>query len=108
MDQDGKTEHHKTFTEEVEVAGSKLVERVKELLAEGKVRRIRIKGSDGEPIVEIPLNVGAIAGGAVALAAPWLALIGAFAALVARATIEIVRDEPKGPDSATGGAPGKP
>jgi hypothetical protein len=28
----------------------------------------------------------------VALAAPWLALIGAFAGLVARAKIEIVRD----------------
>ena len=102
----GRTEHNRTFTEEIEVAGGRLVERVKELLAEGKVRRLRIKGADGEPIFEIPLNVGAIAGGAVALAAPWLAVIGAFAALVANARIEIVRDQPKGPPPAASGAPG--
>ena len=96
MDREGK-ERGRTFTEEIEVAGGKLVERVKELLAEGKVRRLRIKGADGEPILEIPLDVGAIAGGAVALAAPWLAILGAFAALVARATVEIVREEPKAP-----------
>lgn len=107
MGQDDKSDHQRTFTEEIEVAGAKLVERVKELLAEGKVRRLRIKGADGEPIVEIPLNVGAIAGGAVALAAPWLALIAAFAALVAHAKIEIVRDEPKSSDPKAGGAASK-
>ena len=107
MSEDGKSDHRKTFTEEIEVAGGKLVERVKELLAEGRVRRLRIKAADGEPIVEIPLNVGAIAGGAVALAAPWLALIAAFAALVAHARIEIVRDEPKGPNTTTGEAASK-
>lgn len=92
-----KTE--KTFTEEIEVAGGKLVDRVKELVAEGQVRRLRLKGSDGVPMLDIPLNVGAIAGGAVALAAPWLALIAAFAALVGHATIEVVRvDEEKKSD----------
>jgi len=95
MNQNANEGRHKTFTEEIEVAGSQLVERVKELLAEGKVRRLRIMGADGALILEIPLAVGAIAGGAVALAAPWLAVIGAFAALVARARVEIVRDAPK-------------
>ncbi len=96
----------RTFTEEFQVAGGKLVDRVRELLAEGHVRRIKIKGSSGEPILEIPMNVGAIAGGAVALAAPWLAVLGAFAALVAHATIEVVRVEE--PDDKAGSAkPGK-
>jgi hypothetical protein len=99
---DGK----KTFTEEIEVAGNQLVQRVKELFAEGNVRRLRIKSADGDLILEIPLTVGAIAGGAMALAAPWLALIAAFAGLVARARVEIVHDEPKhgGGASAAGGA----
>lgn len=88
---DGK----KTFTEEIEVAGGQLVQRVKELFAEGNVRRLRIRSADGDLILEIPLTVGAIAGGAMALAAPWLALIAAFAGLVARAKVEIVREEPK-------------
>jgi hypothetical protein len=101
MDQKTGDDHKRTFTEEIEVAGSQLVERVKDLYAEGKVRRVRIKSADGDLILEIPLNVGAIAGGAVAIAAPWLALIAAFAGLVARARIEIVRDTPTtGPDAA--------
>jgi hypothetical protein len=86
----------KTFTEEIEVAGSQLVERVKELVAEGKIRRLRIKSADGDTVLEVPLTVGAVAGGAVALAAPWLAVLGAFATLVAHAKIEIVRTEPVG------------
>ena len=43
----------------------------------------------------------------ITLAAPWLALIAAFAALVAHAKIEIIRDEPKGPDTTAGGTAGK-
>ena len=102
MDENKGGEHRKTWTEEIEVAGGQLLERIKELIAEGRVRRLRIKAADGSLILEIPLSVGAIAGGAVALAAPLLAVLGAFAALVARAKVEIVREEP------TGGTPGKP
>jgi hypothetical protein len=94
VDQKTGDDHKRTFTEEIEVAGSQLVERVKDLYAEGKVRRLRIKSADGELILELPLNIGAIAGGAVAIAAPWLALIAAFAGLVARAKVEVVRDAP--------------
>jgi hypothetical protein len=101
MDQRPGDDRKRTFTEEIEVAGSQLVERVKELYAEGSVRRLRIKSADGELILELPLNVGAIAGGAVAIAAPWLALIAAFAGLVARARIEIVREEPPKTPEAT-------
>jgi hypothetical protein len=85
---DGK----KTFTEEIEVAGAQLVERVKDLAEEGNVRLLRIKGADDDVYMEMPLTIGVIAGGAVALAAPWLAVLGAFAALVARVRIEVVRE----------------
>lgn len=84
----------RTFTEEFELASSQLVERIKELYAEGSVRRVRLKSHDGGLLLELPLNVGAIAGGAVALAAPWLALIAAFAGLVARVRVEVIREIP--------------
>jgi hypothetical protein len=87
VDQRAGDDHKRTFTEEIEVAGSQLVERIKDLYAEGKVRRLRIKSADGDLILELPLNVGA-----VAIAAPWPALIAAYAGLVARAKVEIVRD----------------
>jgi len=84
----------RSFTEEFEVASSELVRRIKDLIAEGRVRRLRLRSADGDIVLEIPLNIGAAAGGVVTLAAPWLALIAAFAALVARVRVEIVRDEP--------------
>ncbi len=82
----------KTFTEEIEVAGNQLVDRVKELVAEGNVRLLRIKGADDDVFLEMPLTIGVLAGGALALAAPWLAILGGFAALVAKARIEVVRE----------------
>ncbi len=89
------TEHtpgKKTFTEEIEIAGNQVVERVKEIVSEGNVRLLRIKSMDDDVYMEMPLTIGVIAGGAVALAAPWLAVLGAFAALVARVKIEVVRE----------------
>jgi hypothetical protein len=88
----------KTWTEEIEVAGGQLIERVKALIAEGNVREVRVKAAGGKVIFEMPLTVGVLAGGAVALAAPWLAILGAIAALVARVKLEVVREgEPGAP-----------
>lgn len=84
--------HKKTFSEEIEVAGNRAVEEVKRLVSEGNVRRLIIRNTEDDVLLEVPLTVGAVAGGAIALAAPWLAAIGAFAALVARVKIEIVRE----------------
>lgn len=88
QDNKGKT----TFTEEIEILGDQLVQKVKDLLAEGNVRQVRIKASDGDIVLETPLTIGVVAGGAVALAAPWLAILGVIAALVTHVTVEIVRE----------------
>jgi hypothetical protein len=89
---DNQTKPRRTFTEEIEVAGHQLVTRVKELVAEGRVRKLRIKEPHGDMVVEMPLNVGVVAGGVVTLAAPGLAVLGVLAALVTRVRIEVVRD----------------
>jgi Domain of unknown function (DUF4342) len=86
----------RTWTEEIEVAGDQLLASVKRLAAEGQVKRIRITEPDGDLIVELPLTIGAIAGGAVVLAAPLLAVIGAIAAFVTKVKIEVIRSG--GPD----------
>lgn len=85
-------ERKRTFTEEFEIAGNQLVERVKALLAEGNVRQLRLKAADGDVYLETPLTIGVIAGGAVVLAAPWLAILGAIAAMVAHVKVEVVRE----------------
>lgn len=82
-----------SLTEEIEIAGHQLLEQIKRLMAEGNVRRLRIHLGDSGTILEIPLTAGAIAGGVVALTAPWLAAIAALAALASKVRIEIVRDD---------------
>src|SRR5690606_39904743 len=87
-----------TFTEEIEIAAKDLIGRVDALIKEGNVRKLRIKSEDGDIFVELPLTVSAVTGGIVTLAAPWLAVLGAVAGLVARVRIEIVRQEPVAED----------
>lgn len=80
-----------TWTEDVELVGDELVAFVKRLAAEGKVQRIRVTEPDGDIIVDMPLTLGAIAGGAVVLAAPLLAILGVLAAFLTKIKLEIVR-----------------
>jgi len=72
---------------------------VKNLANEASVRRVRIKEPDGDIAVDIPLTVGALAGGAAVLAAPALALIGVAIAFFSKVTLEIVRDVEKEDDT---------
>lgn len=72
--------------ETIAAEGGQLLEEVKRLIGEGNVRRIVIKqGKD--TVVEFPLTVG-VAG---TLLAPWLAAVGAIAALITDCTIEVER-----------------
>ena len=79
----------RTWTEEVVVAGNQLVDRVKQLVAEGNVRRLIIRKSSGESLLEIPLTAGVAVGGVVTVMAPVLAALGALAALLAEFKIEV-------------------
>lgn len=75
-------------TEKFTVSGSEVVEKVKKLIHEGNIRRVRLL-HENRTVIEIPLSVGAPATVAVILAAPLLAALGAFAALVTECTIEV-------------------
>jgi hypothetical protein len=79
-------------SEKYTVSGSQLVERIKQLIHEGNIRRVRVIYK-GNTILEIPLTVGAPAAAVVVLAAPLLAALGAFAALVTECTIEVEKVE---------------
>ena len=79
-------------SEKFTVAGNQVVDKVKQLIHEGNIRRIRIL-HEGRTLLEIPLSVGAPATAMVILAAPVLAALGAFAALVTECTIEVEKIE---------------
>ncbi len=77
-----------TESEKFTVSGSQLVEKVKQLIREGNIRKVRLL-HEGKTIIEIPLTIGAPVAVAGILAAPVLAALGAFAALVTECTIEV-------------------
>lgn len=81
------------WKEEILVAGSKLVERIKELVAEGNVRKLIIRKPGGDSLLEIPLTAGVAVGGAVTIMAPVLAAIGALAALIQKFKLEVIRTD---------------
>lgn len=81
-----------TKTEKFTVSGNQLVEKVKQLIHEGNIRRVRLLHED-RVVIEIPLSIGAPVAALGILAAPIPAAIGAFAALVTECTIEIERVE---------------
>lgn len=100
---DPNTTKSTDIIEELQVVGEQLLAKVKELVHEGNVRRIRIK-QDERVILEIPLAIGVV--GVVLY--PTFAAIGAMGALLAQCSIEIVRsnrdEEPEQPsDEATPG-----
>ena len=81
---------HGRRTEEFRLDGREVLAKVKELVAEGNIRRIIIKNEEGHTLVEVPLTIGVIG----ALVIPVWAAIGAIAALVSHCTIVVERDTP--------------
>jgi hypothetical protein len=81
------TTSEKTNQESFQVSGKELVSRIKEILKEGKARKVIIKNEKGETIKEFSLKMGAIG----LVLAPKLAAIGAIAAMSKNWTIIIER-----------------
>ncbi len=86
------------WTEEIVIAGNQLVERVKELVAEGNVRRLIIRKPSGEVLLEIPLTAGVAVGGVVTIMVPVLAALGALAAVLAEIKVEVIHTSERPPD----------
>jgi hypothetical protein len=90
------------WVEEVNLAGKDLVENVKSLVQQGNVRRLILRRSSGEILLEVPLTATVIAGGALLVFNPMLAALGALAALVAEVKLEVVRELAEGEEAPEG------
>ncbi|MGA2972569.1 MAG: DUF4342 domain-containing protein [Candidatus Bathyarchaeia archaeon] len=66
-----------------------LVKRVRGLLHEGNLTKIIVRNEKGGLLLELPVTAGLIG----AVIAPWLAALGAIAALVTRCTVTVERRE---------------
>ena len=83
----------KVRTEEFKVSADETVAKIKEIIAEGNVRRIIIQTEDGKTLIEFPLTVAVAAAVGVLILAPLLAAVGALAAIVTDLTIVVEREE---------------
>ncbi|MFH1187189.1 MAG: DUF4342 domain-containing protein [Candidatus Levyibacteriota bacterium] len=84
-----QTKSKKTKSETFKIEGGKVVDKVKELIKEGNVRRIIIKDKKGKELIQFPLTFGVIGAALV----PVLAAVGAIAALVTECSITVEREE---------------
>lgn len=83
----------KTVWETFKVEGGELLDRVREIVAQGNARRIVIE-QNGKKIAEFPLTIGVVG----AVFAPVLAAVGALATLLSQCSIKVERvvaDKPK-------------
>jgi hypothetical protein len=86
----------RTWWETTKVQGGELLDRVKQLVHEGNVRRIVI--SQGErTVAEFPLTAGLVG----AVFAPTLAAVGALAALLTDCSIAVEREQTDAPRGQT-------
>lgn len=76
-------------TEEFKLSGGEIINKIKELIHQGNIRRIILKNEEGKTFMEIPLTVGVVG----AALAPILAAVGAIAALVSKLTIVVEKIE---------------
>ncbi|HEY6506285.1 MAG TPA: DUF4342 domain-containing protein [Chitinophagaceae bacterium] len=78
-----------TFKETFTVKGEQLLKKIKDLIAEGNVRKISIHDKAGKELMSFPLTIGVVG----AVLAPVLAAVGALAALIGECTLSVEREE---------------
>jgi len=80
------------------VKGEELLKKIKDIIAEGNVRRIIISDKSGKEIMTFPVTIGVVG----ALLAPLFAAVGALAALVTECSITVERSETPSDDNIPG------
>ena len=76
-------------TEEFKLDGGQVIDKIKDLIHQGNIRRIIVKNEEGKTLIEIPLALGLVG---VALL-PVYAAVGAIAAMVSRMVIVVEKTE---------------
>lgn len=76
-------------TETFKIDGGQVLDKIKELIHQGNIRRIILKNEGGKTLIEIPLTLGLV--GAALL--PIFAAVGALAAIVTRMVIVVEKTD---------------
>lgn len=87
-----RQDNGRPLAEEITVAGGVLLDKVKDLIQQGNVRRLIVRRPSGKVLADIPLTAGVGVAGVLTLLAPVLTALAAIGALFAQFRIEIQRD----------------
>jgi hypothetical protein len=77
-----------TFKETFSMKGEQILNKIKEVVEEGNVRKISIHDKAGKEIMSLPLTIGVVG----VLLAPVLAAVGALAAIIGECSITVERE----------------
>ncbi|MEG4941588.1 DUF4342 domain-containing protein [Microcoleus sp. F4-D5] len=83
----------KVRVEEFKISGESVIGKVKELIEQGKLRRLVIKNSQGRTLADIPLMAGLVGGVAGSVVFPIAAVLATVGAVAAHLTVAIERKE---------------
>ncbi|MDQ2099112.1 MAG: DUF4342 domain-containing protein [Tychonema bourrellyi B0820] len=83
----------KVRVEEFKISGDSLIARIKELVQQGKLRRLVIKNSQGRTLADIPLMAGLVGGVAGAIVFPIAAILATVGGFAASLTVAVERKE---------------
>ena len=83
----------KVRVEEFKISADGLIGKVKELIQQGKLRRLVIKNSQGRILADIPLMAGLVGGVAGSVVFPIAAVLATVGAVAAHLTVAVERKE---------------
>jgi hypothetical protein len=83
----------KVRVEEFKISGDSIIGKVKELIQQGKLRRLVIKNSQGRTLADIPLMAGLVGGVAGSVVFPIAAVLATVGAVAAHLTVAVERKE---------------
>ncbi|HKL75855.1 MAG TPA: DUF4342 domain-containing protein [Halanaerobiales bacterium] len=77
--------------EKMNVMGNELMDKLREIIKEGNVKKITVKNDKGESILEIPVTAGVV--GLVLF--PYIGILGGMAAMLKEYKLEITKEKEK-------------
>ena len=83
----------KVRVEEFKISADSIIGKVKELIQQGKLRRLVIKNSQGRTLADFPLMAGLVGGVAGSVVFPIAAVLATVGAVVAHLTVAVERQE---------------
>ena len=89
------TTNTRTIIEDIRVTGAELIDRIREIIHEGNVKRISVRNSKGEVLLDVPVSVGVAGLGATFFAmGPLITSLGFFALFMNDYSIYVEREKP--------------